>query len=68
MVGIVPNKFKRNFLYILRGEMLIFSIKKKERKKYFFVPKRNLKGSPKIWAFWSSNRGGGDLLRKRPKI
>ena len=33
MTGIVPNKFKRNFLYILRGERSIFFLRKQERKK-----------------------------------
>ena len=33
MVGIVPDKFQRNFLYILRGKRSIFSLRKKEKKK-----------------------------------
>ena len=52
--GISFNKIEGNiFLKVFCYEIDEFM------KNDFFFPKRNLKGSPKIWAFWSTNKGGG---------
>ena len=33
LLGIVPDKFPRNFVYILRSKRLIFSLKRKKKRK-----------------------------------